>query len=106
VAIDAGMDSEGRDFLDAVKTLNRPAADVRAVLHTHWHNDHAAGAAALREKLGARIYYAVADAPFMTQQNVEFAPGFLTGCPRKASCLAEGLAGRSAAARRCCVASC
>jgi glyoxylase-like metal-dependent hydrolase (beta-lactamase superfamily II) len=67
VAIDAGMDSDGRDFLDAVKTLNRSAADVRAVLLTHWHNDHAAGAAAMREKLGARIYYAAADAPFMTR---------------------------------------
>lgn len=67
MAIDAGMDFDGRDFLDAVKTLNRCAADVRAVLLTHWHNDHAAGAAALREKLGARIDYAVADAPFMTR---------------------------------------
>ena len=67
VAVDAGMDSDGSDFFDALKSLGRPPADVRAVLVTHWHNHHTAAAAALKEKLGTRIYYSENEAPFLTR---------------------------------------
>jgi len=41
LAIDAGLDSEGQDFIEALKQLNRLPGEVRALLITHWHNDHA-----------------------------------------------------------------
>ncbi|HLK59485.1 MAG TPA: MBL fold metallo-hydrolase [Chthonomonadaceae bacterium] len=67
ILVDAGMDSGGRDMLFALDKLRLPAEDVRAVLLTHWHNDHAAGAHALQEQLRAAVYYHSADAPFLTR---------------------------------------
>ncbi|MCW3053665.1 MAG: putative metallo-beta-lactamase superfamily protein [Chthonomonadales bacterium] len=67
VLVDAGMDSGGHDMRYALEKLKLPAEEVRAVLLTHWHNDHAAGGQALHEQLGAAIYYHAADAPFLTR---------------------------------------
>jgi anti-sigma factor RsiW len=61
------MDSGGRDMRFALEKLRLPAEEVRAVLLTHWHNDHAAGGQALHEQLGAAVYYHSADAPFLTR---------------------------------------
>ncbi len=43
----------------------RPA-DVRSILLTHWHNDHAAGARAVQERSGASVYYHEGDARELT----------------------------------------
>src|SRR4051812_46243669 len=42
IAIDAGMKSTGTEMLHAIAALKRPVTDVKAILITHWHNDHAA----------------------------------------------------------------
>ena len=44
VIVDAGMSSDGSDVQTGLKALSATAADIRAILLTHWHNDHAAGA--------------------------------------------------------------
>src|SRR3954470_11789022 len=44
VAVDAGMRSHGNDILAAIRHLGRSPAEVKAVVLTHWHNDHSAGA--------------------------------------------------------------
>lgn len=47
VLVDAGMDSDGADVLAGLHALNADVKDVRAILLTHWHNDHSAGALVL-----------------------------------------------------------
>jgi glyoxylase-like metal-dependent hydrolase (beta-lactamase superfamily II) len=68
VAVDAGMKSSGSEMLAGLAELGRSPRDVRAVLLTHWHNDHAAGAAELaRLAGGADVYYSSAEAGHLTR---------------------------------------
>jgi len=46
--------------------MDAPATDIRAILLTHWHNDHAAGAHALHALTRAPVYYHRGDEPFYT----------------------------------------
>ena len=57
ILIDSGIDARGTDVRFALDHLGLSVADVRAILMTHWHNDHSAGAAAIQRESGARIYY-------------------------------------------------
>ncbi len=61
VAIDVGMDSYARDFLAGLGALGIAPDRVRAILLTHWHNDHSAGAAFQQREFGVRVYDAAAD---------------------------------------------
>jgi len=67
VAIDAGMKSVGGDVLAALHDLGRSPTEVKAILVTHWHNDHAAGAAELAEATHAPVYYHSIEAPHLTR---------------------------------------
>src|SRR5580700_4844546 len=64
VAIDAGMKSSGSDVLHALREIGRLPQDVSALLLTHWHNDHASGAAELATASGAAVYYHATESPF------------------------------------------
>lgn len=64
--VDAGMDSDGSDVHTGLRTMNSSANEIRAILLTHWHNDHAAGAHALHQLTGAPVYYHRGDEPFFT----------------------------------------
>ena len=66
VLVDAGMDSTAADVEVGLKALNAPSDAIRAVLLTHWHNDHAAGAAAVHERTGAPVFYHSGDQPYFT----------------------------------------
>lgn len=68
-AVDVGMDSDAADFLIGMRALGIPPENLRAVLLTHWHNDHSAGAAFLKREFGARIYYSEGDQPYLTRQT-------------------------------------
>lgn len=68
-AVDVGMDSDAQDFLQGLKSIGIPADRLKAILLTHWHNDHSAGAAFLKRKLGIQVYYAAGDHPFLTRQS-------------------------------------
>ncbi|QDT99263.1 MBL fold metallo-hydrolase [Gimesia aquarii] len=67
VLIDAGMASDGRDIDLALAKLNLSHSDIRAILLTHWHNDHAAGAAEIQARSGAPVYCHVLDKPNLTR---------------------------------------
>ena len=64
--LDAGMSSDGSDVQAGLKELNAKSGDIRAILLTHWHNDHAAGAHAVHAISGAPVYYHRADERFFT----------------------------------------
>lgn len=69
VAVDAGMKSTGSEMLAAIAETGKTPADVRAVLLTHWHNDHAAGAAELARLAGADVFYSAREAGHLTRQT-------------------------------------
>lgn len=69
VLVDAGMDSDGADIDVGLQALGARPADIRAILLTHWHNDHAAGAAAVHERTGAPVFYHEGDAAQLTGQT-------------------------------------
>jgi len=68
VLVDAGMDSTGGDVREALTcAFGARPEDVRAILLTHWHNDHAAGARAVQERSSAKVYYHAGDRPELTR---------------------------------------
>jgi glyoxylase-like metal-dependent hydrolase (beta-lactamase superfamily II) len=69
VCVDAGIDASGGDMVRGLGEAGRDPADVRAILLTHWHNDHAAGAARIQARSGARVYYHAAAAPWFTREK-------------------------------------
>jgi glyoxylase-like metal-dependent hydrolase (beta-lactamase superfamily II) len=81
VLVDAGMDSTGGDMLEALRGLSFSLDQVKAVLLTHWHNDHAAGAKVLKEISGAATYYHELEAPFLTRRTAHTGlRGYFAGC--------------------------
>jgi glyoxylase-like metal-dependent hydrolase (beta-lactamase superfamily II) len=66
VLVDAGMDSDGADVQAGLDALHASPADVRAILLTHWHNDHTAGAQWIHERSGAPVYYHRGDEAYFT----------------------------------------
>ena len=68
VLVDAGMDSDGGDVHTGLRALNADISEVRAILLTHWHNDHSAGAQALHAECGAPVYYHRGDEPQFTRE--------------------------------------
>jgi glyoxylase-like metal-dependent hydrolase (beta-lactamase superfamily II) len=69
VLVDAGMDSTGADVHALLAAMGQPVAAVRAVLLTHWHNDHAAGARVLSEQAGCGVFYHAADRPWLSRET-------------------------------------
>lgn len=68
-AVDVGMDSNAEDFLQGLNVVGFSPDHLRAILLTHWHNDHSAGAAFLKRKFGVPVYYDPGDKPFLTRQT-------------------------------------
>lgn len=68
VLIDAGMDSTGADIQALLAGMGHSEKHVRAILLTHWHNDHAAGARAIRERSGCEVHYHAAEQPRLTRE--------------------------------------
>jgi glyoxylase-like metal-dependent hydrolase (beta-lactamase superfamily II) len=66
VLVDAGMDSGGADVHVGLRSLGARVDEIRAILLTHWHNDHAAGAQEIHALSGAPVYYHAADEPYFT----------------------------------------
>jgi glyoxylase-like metal-dependent hydrolase (beta-lactamase superfamily II) len=62
VLIDAGTPDDTKAILDVVGELGRRSADVRHILVTHCHADHAGGLAELKKATGALAYMHPADA--------------------------------------------
>ena len=62
VLIDTGTPGDAGNILEAIAELGREPADVRHILVTHCHNDHAGGLAELKEATGASAHMHPTDA--------------------------------------------
>jgi glyoxylase-like metal-dependent hydrolase (beta-lactamase superfamily II) len=54
--VDAGMEADGSDMIEGLRSLGLGVDRIRSILLTHWHNDHSSGAEALRAASGATLY--------------------------------------------------
>ncbi|WP_225095889.1 MBL fold metallo-hydrolase [Streptomyces sp. CoH27] len=63
--IDAGALGAGRAIADAVGSLGRAPVDVRRIVLTHFHEDHAGGAGEFAALSGADVLAHHLDAPFV-----------------------------------------
>ena len=81
VLIDTGIPGSAGRVLEAIASIGREPSDLRSILLTHFHADHAGSARALVEASGARLYMHEADAvDFLAgecMRAVEPAPGLL-----------------------------
>ena len=66
VLIDAGMNSDGSDVTSGLRHLGEEPSAIRAILLTHWHNDHSAGAHAAHLLSRAPVYYHRGEERFFT----------------------------------------
>lgn len=69
VAVDSGMKTDGSDLLAGLAHWDAEVGEVRSMFITHWHNDHSAGSAIIKEKSGCAVYYARAEAPWLTRET-------------------------------------
>jgi glyoxylase-like metal-dependent hydrolase (beta-lactamase superfamily II) len=67
VLVDAGMDSTGADIQALLAAMGQSERSINAILLTHWHNDHAAGARAIQTRSGCPVYYHAADQPWLSR---------------------------------------
>lgn len=70
VLVDAGMEADGSDMIEGLRSIGAGVADIDAILLTHWHNDHSSGAEALRRASGARVHYHALEAPNFRREAV------------------------------------
>jgi metallo-beta-lactamase class B len=65
ILIDGGFDETVPLIRDSIDALGFELADVRILLNSHAHLDHAGGLAGLKELSGAKLYASAADAPLL-----------------------------------------
>jgi len=69
--VDTGMNSDGKDVMNAFEKLQKPLDSIKGVMLSHWHNDHVAGAAAVEQLTGASIYYHSAEEPYLAGKKAK-----------------------------------
>lgn len=90
VVVDTGLPGSAPRFQQALARHGRRFEDVRLIVVTHAHVDHAGAAARLRQLTGAPILAHRADRPFYTRERpVHYCPTGLFGRLFKASGLAN-----------------
>jgi len=73
--VDAGMPHQARRIVNAIRALGHRPQDVRLIVITHGHIDHAGSAAALRKLTGAPIGLHRADARLVETPSLKIPPG-------------------------------
>jgi metallo-beta-lactamase class B len=63
IVIDGGMTETAPQILLNLKKLGFKASDVKLLLNSHAHGDHAGGLAELKRTSGAKLYASAADTP-------------------------------------------
>ena len=73
--VDAGMPHQARRIVNAIRKLWRAPSDVRLILITHGHIDHAGSAVALKRLTGAPIAMHRGDVRLTTTPSLKIPPG-------------------------------
>src|SRR5690606_22889772 len=71
VLIDGGLPNSAPLILESVRALGFDPADIRLLLNSHVHFDHAGGIAALQHASGARVAASAASAPVLESGESE-----------------------------------
>jgi glyoxylase-like metal-dependent hydrolase (beta-lactamase superfamily II) len=75
IVIDAGMPHQAKRIVNRIRALGRSSQDVRLIVVTHGHVDHAGSAEALRRLTGAPIAMHRADAHLTATRDLKIPPG-------------------------------
>ncbi|MDE3126442.1 MAG: MBL fold metallo-hydrolase [Gemmatimonadota bacterium] len=75
IVIDAGMPRQAQRVINAIRALGHSPQDVRLILLTHGHIDHAGSAVALKRLTGAPIALHRADARLTATRDLKIPPG-------------------------------
>lgn len=75
VVIDAGMPHQIQRITGKIRALGHAPQDLRLIVVTHGHVDHAGSAAALKRLTGAPIALHHADAPLVATPDLKVPPG-------------------------------
>ncbi|MET0424085.1 MAG: MBL fold metallo-hydrolase [Actinoplanes sp.] len=89
VLVDTGLPRRSKQIDKALHDIKRQIGDVRTVLLTHHHFDHAGNVADLRRRSGARVFAHAADAPVITGAIRPPAGGFAVKLVQKVMGTAE-----------------
>ncbi len=73
--VDAGMPRQATRILNRIRALGHSPQDVRVILVTHGHIDHAGSAVALKQLTGAPIALHPADVPLVATPDLKIPPG-------------------------------
>lgn len=74
VLIDGALAQSVPQILDNIRTLGFEPKDVKYILNTHGHFDHAAGLAGLQRASGAKVIASAADKPYLEAGHVDHGP--------------------------------
>lgn len=74
VLIDGALAQSVPQILENVRALGFDPADVKYLLNTHGHYDHAAGLAGLKRASGAVMVSSIADKPYLEAGRVDHGP--------------------------------
>ncbi|MDG6905402.1 MAG: MBL fold metallo-hydrolase [Nitrososphaerota archaeon] len=78
--VDAGMSSSGKKVLDYVRTnLSKQPSDLKTIVLTHAHMDHARGALAIKKATGAKVAIHELDADYLSGKRKLPTPGGAMG---------------------------
>jgi hydroxyacylglutathione hydrolase len=75
MVVDAGIPHQARRIVNALRALGHSPQDVRLILITHGHFDHAGSAVALQRLTGAPIALHRADARLVATPSLKIPPG-------------------------------
>jgi metallo-beta-lactamase class B len=67
ILVDGGFAESADIILGNVRTLGFGPEDVKVLLSTHAHGDHAGGLAAIKARTGARLYAGALDVPLLAR---------------------------------------
>lgn len=74
ILIDGALAQSVPQILDNIRTLGFEPKDVKYILNTHAHFDHAAGLAGLQRASGAKVIGGAADKPYLEAGHVDHGP--------------------------------
>jgi metallo-beta-lactamase class B len=74
ILTDGGLPESAPLIEKNIRTLGVKLSDVRILLNSHAHFDHAGGLAELKRATGARLYASAADKPFLESGRITFGP--------------------------------